>query len=384
MRAPTFRHFIHAGAGVVISGMLLGATAGFAAAAPGGHGRGPFGQSQVGAAASDTDNTRPGWGCGDRNHVHTGPPGLGAGATSPCGSRTGTGNTEGVHLVISAPASVAADTAFTFTVTAENQSNNVVSSFGDTLHFSSSDGAALLPGDSSLTNGTGSFSAVLRTGGTQTLTATDTSNGSITATATIAVGAAAAVHFAVVPASSNVTAGTAFTFTVTAQDSSNATVTSYSGTVHFTSSDASASLPADSTLTNGTGMFSATLRTAGNQTITGTDTSNSAITGSGMVTVAPAAATHLAVSAPSSATHGTAFTFTVTAQDQFNNTATSYGGSVHFTSSDGSASLPANSGLTNGSGSFSATLNTAGNQTITATDTSNSSITGTSGTIAVS
>lgn len=31
-----------------------------------------------------TIGTRPGWGCGDKNHVHTGPPGRPAGAESPC------------------------------------------------------------------------------------------------------------------------------------------------------------------------------------------------------------------------------------------------------------------------------------------------------------
>src|SRR5207253_3488045 len=82
------------------------------------------------------------------------------------------------------------------------------------------------------------------------------------------------------------------------------------------------------------------------------------------------------VSAPSSATAGSAFNFTVTAQDQFNTTATGYTGTVHFSSSDGSATLPANSTLANGIGTFSATLNTAGNQNITASDTANSSITG--------
>ena len=76
--------------------------------------------------------------------------------------------------------------------------------------------------------------------------------------------------------------------------------------------------------------------------------------------------------------------FTVTAQDQFNNTATGYAGTVHFTSSDGNATLPADSTLTNGVGTFNATLKTAGNQTITATDTVTNSITGTSNTITVS
>src|SRR5207249_2939322 len=109
----------------------------------------------------------------------------------------------------------------------------------------------------------------------------------------------------------------------------------YAGTVHFTSSDGAATLPANSTLTSGTGSFSATLRTAGNQTITATDTVSSSITGtSNTIAVSAASATHFAVSTPASATAGSAFTFTVTAQDPFNNTATSYAGTVHFTSSD--------------------------------------------------
>ena len=83
--------------------------------------------------------------------------------------------------------------------------------------------------------------------------------------------AAAATHFYVV-APASATAGTSFSFTVTAQDGSNATDTGYAGTVHFTSSDGQAVLPANSTLTSGVGTFSATLKTAGNQTITATDT----------------------------------------------------------------------------------------------------------------
>src|SRR5205823_6741638 len=74
-------------------------------------------------------------------------------------------------------------------------------------------------------------------------------------------------------------------------------------------------------------------------------------------------ATHFAVAAPASATNGTPFDFTVTALDQFDTTVRSYAGTVHFTSSDAAASLPANATLTNGAGTFSATLRTAGNQT---------------------
>jgi hypothetical protein len=77
-------------------------------------------------------------------------------------------------------------------------------------------------------------------------------------------------HFAV-SAPSSVSAGKPFNFTVQALDPDNNVVTNYSDTVTFTSSDAAAKLPADSTLINGTRTFSATLHRAGNQTITATD-----------------------------------------------------------------------------------------------------------------
>ena len=68
----------------------------------------------------------------------------------------------------------------------------------------------------------------------------------------------------------------------------------------------------------------------------------------------------------------------MTALDQFGDPIY-YNGTVHFTSSDGQASLPGNTTLTNGTGSFSVTLKTAGSETLTATDTVTTSITGTSG-----
>jgi autotransporter-associated beta strand protein len=104
--------------------------------------------------------------------------------------------------------------------------------------------------------------------------------------------------------------------------------------------------------------------------------------------VTPGPATHFAVSTPASVTAGSAFSVTVTALDQFNNTAIGYGGTLHVTSTDGLATLPANytfQGADAGVHTFSnaATLRTSSSQTITATDTVNSSITGTSGGIMV-
>jgi hypothetical protein len=75
-------------------------------------------------------------------------------------------------------------------------------------------------------------------------------------------GPLAVTHFSVsaIPAA---TAGTAFQFTVTALDASGSTVTTYSGTIHFTSSDGKAGLPSNQMLINGVGTFSATLNSPG-------------------------------------------------------------------------------------------------------------------------
>jgi len=95
-------------------------------------------------------------------------------------------------------------------------------------------------------------------------------------------------------------------------------------------------------------------------------------------------ATHFSVTTPQDATVGAPFSFTVTALDSSNAVAPSYAGMVHFASTDSEAVLPANSTLANGTGTFSATFNTMGNQTITATDAVTLTIRGISNAIQVS
>jgi len=288
------------------------------------------------------------------------------------------------HLAVTAPATATAGTAINVTVTAQDAYNNTSSGYAGTVHITSSDTAAALPANATLTNGTGSLAVTLKTSGSQTVIATDTVTASITGTSgAIVVGGGAATHLSVT-APATAAAGTAFNFTVTAQDANNNTAAGYTGTVHFTSSDAAAVLPANATLTNGTATFSATLKTAGNWTITGTDTATASITGvTGAIAVAASAATHYAVAAPATATAGTAFNFTVTAKDAYNNTAPSYVGTAHISSSDTAATLGADAALTSGVGTFAATLKTPGSQTVAATDTVTASITGTSAAIAV-
>jgi hypothetical protein len=98
----------------------------------------------------------------------------------------------------------------------------------------------------------------------------------------------------------------------------------------------------------------------------------------------PGTATHFSVTAPSTATAGIPIQFTVTALTASNQTATTYTDPVHFTSTDPMAALPADAPLTNGVGTFSASLVTPGVTTLTATDLLSPTITGTSGNIAVS
>ena len=187
------------------------------------------------------------------------------------------------------------------------------------------------------------------------------------------------------------TAGTPASFTVTAKQADGATATSYTGTVYFTSSDPHAVLPAEYTFTAadaGVHTFSATLKTAGTQSITVTDTLTASLTGSDTgITVTPAAPTTLGVAGfPSATSAGVAGSFTVTARDAYGNITPGYTGTVHFTSTDGKASLPANytfSAADAGVHTFSAMLKTAGTQSLTATDSTTASISGTDAGITV-
>src|SRR5262249_33044826 len=95
----------------------------------------------------------------------------------------------------------------------------------------------------------------------------------------------------------------------------------------------------------------------------------------------PGAATHLSISAPSSARVNVAFTITVTALDAYDNTASGYRGTVHFTSSLRKTKLPANYTFTAadaGVHTFTngVTFTRTGTATLTAADTATSSIKG--------
>jgi hypothetical protein len=269
-------------------------------------------------------------------------------------------------------------------VTALDPYGNVTPAYTGTVHLTSSDPQAQLEGDHTFTAadaGRYAFGATLKTAGTQSITATDTTTGTITGMQSgIVVNPAATSTFVVVPSPSTITAGDTLSVTVTAQDPYGNVTPGYSGTVHFTSSDPQAALPGDSTLTNGTGTFTAMLFTAGNQTITTTDTANPSITGTATVTVNPAVATSLGVFGyPSPTLRGVPHDFTVEALDPYGNIATGYTGTVTFSSDESHADLPADYAFTAtdaGVHVFTATFNRFGTFYLAATDTSDPTITG--------
>ncbi len=133
---------------------------------------------------------------------------------------------------------------------------------------------------------------------------------------------------------------------------------------------------------SGTHAFSATLKTAGTQSLTAKDTVNGGLTGTqGAIQVNAAAASRFIISAPSSVKAGVQFSITVTVVDAYGNIVTGYRGKITFRSSDATAKLPKNYTFTaadQGVHTFTGVvLKKKGNQTITATDTRDSSLTGT-------
>jgi hypothetical protein len=86
---------------------------------------------------------------------------------------------------------------------------------------------------------------------------------------------------------------------------------------------------------------------------------------------------------PTAQTSGTAFIVKVNAVDLGFNPMSTITDTVGISSTDGTASLPANAALVNGTNSFSVTLKDGGSQTVTASDITDGHTTGTSSAVAV-
>jgi len=276
--------------------------------------------------------------------------------------------------------------AHSVTVTAKEADGNTDAGYRGTIHFASSDPAASLPADYTFTPADGGIhkfllGLVLRTAGSQSVTATDKLATSITgAQSGITVISQTLAVFGI---ANPYVAGVAHNVTVAAKEASGNTNTGYRGTIHFSSTDPAAVLPADYTFTAadaGVHQFSLglTLETVGSQGVRARDTGTSSITGAkyGIIVTGYPAAT---VTVSGSPIAGVAHDFTVTAKDANGHTDAGYRGTMHFTSTDPKAVLPANYKFTaadSGVHTFSVTFKTSDAQGIRARDTVTSTMTG--------
>ncbi len=147
-------------------------------------------------------------------------------------------------------------------------------------------------------------------------------------TADITLNPGAATTLTVTGITAGILAGAVSDVTVTANDTYGNIATGYTGTVNFTSTDPSPTLPGDFTFEasdNGTKTFAGgvTLTIVGEQMVTATDNLTGSITGNQTVTVNPAALHHVVVS-PSFAelivTENV--TFSALGEDEFDNAIT--------------------------------------------------------------
>ncbi|MDR3608514.1 MAG: invasin domain 3-containing protein [Oligoflexia bacterium] len=288
----------------------------------------------------------------------------------------------------------------TITITLEDANNNPVS--GVTPTFSAS-GSGNSYGACSSTNSSGQSTCTLAStiAASQTLSITTpvTKSGG-----TVIFTNGAATQLAWTTSPSNGTAGSPFGTqgTVTIEDANGNVVTTgadATATVTLAIVSGSGALLGTTSMSAIAGVANFTgkglqINTAGSHTLLATKVSTVGSGGVGALTATSSSFTINAASAnvlalsgyPTSVTAGAANNVTITAQDAYGNTATSYTGTIAVTSSDTHAALPSNYTFqTSDSGvkQLSVTLKTAASQSITATDTITSSITGTESGITV-
>ncbi|HKB40252.1 MAG TPA: VCBS repeat-containing protein, partial [Gemmataceae bacterium] len=274
------------------------------------------------------------------------------------------------------------------TVTAVDAAGHLVPSFTGVVKLTSTDPKAVLPLPFTFTAaafGTHKFTVTPKTAGSQDIVA---HSGTLAGTGTVQVNAATATHWKLA-APPTATAGTPFDLTLSAVDAFGNPDPAFRGTAHFTSTDLKPGvvLPADHAFDAtdaGVHTFTGvTLVTSGARSVSATAQGVHWLTPKAAATVkmsAGAVAKFLMTGFPATIGANVAHSFTVTAQDAYGNTVTNYAGTVQFTSSDSMAVLPpaytfAAANL--GKHTFSARFVTPGTgQSLTVTDASDSSITG--------
>jgi hypothetical protein len=301
---------------------------------------------------------------------------------------------QGSLAVAGFPASTTAGVAHNITVTALNADGSVNTGFTGTVQLTCTDPQAVLPASYAFKasdHGVHTFSVTLKTAGTQSLIATAGNGVLIGSESGITVTPAAATTLVLGNVPTSTGAGSPFTVILTAMDAYGNQATGYTGTVHFTSSDSHAVLPADYTFTGsdaGSHVFYSSLnpfalKTAGAQSLTATDAATSITTTASGIVVFPGAPAKFLLSAPSSVKSGSKFSVTLTVEDAYGNVVTNWAGyKVQFSSSDSTATLPAAYAVTTADAGVHTfkngfVLKNKGIQTIIVTDLSDTTVTDT-------
>lgn len=258
-----------------------------------------------------------------------------------------------------------------------------------TLSFSSSDTAAELPANVVFTaadEGSRTVSGfVFKTAGEQTLHIVDTADAGLTASATFSVVAGEPAAIVVSGLEAEIVAGDEQSVTITAVDTFGNRAGTYTGTLSFSATDEDAELPTDVTFASadeGRRVASGLVfTTAGEKTLTVTDVGNPELTTSATFSVVPGAAASFALAGlDAEVVAGSSQTVGVTVHDAYDNVVTGYTGTIAFSSDDVAATLPvpvtfeaADEGVREVAGIVFAT---PGAHTLTATDSSDSTIVG--------
>ncbi|MFP2908502.1 lamin tail domain-containing protein [Pyxidicoccus sp. 3LFB2] len=289
---------------------------------------------------------------------------------------------EAVRLALTGLVSpVTAGMAGSLQVTAYDRFDNVATGYTQTVHFTSDDAQAQLPGDYTFTAqdaGRHVFDfVVLATAGSRRVTVAELTPTPLSAFLEVEVTSNAAASLVLSGLAENVTAGALSRLTLSARDRFGNLVTGYAGTVRFTSDDARAVLPEDFTFEPardaGQHEFSVTLRTAGSRSVTVTDLDTERTVSASTQVAADVASRMTLALSTATPVAGQPVDATVTLFDAFDNRASGYRGTVGFqVPDDAQATVPGNHAFTEadaGQHTFSVTFAAVRDSVLIATDT---------------
>jgi hypothetical protein len=243
------------------------------------------------------------------------------------------------------------------------ESGNPVTSYAGTVQLTSTDPQAVFSPNPytfvpATDGGSHLFTVTLKTAAAQTVTVTDQSTGSFSGQ-TVTVNPTSLDHLVLSPANASISAGGSQSFSATGIDK-------YGNSLGHVTAATTFTISPDGSCTGNSCSASVT----GAHVVTGTDAGT---TGVASLTVDPAGLNHLVLTGLATETMaGAPLSSTVTVYDGYGNIITDYTGTVLMTSSDPLAVVtPSAYTFTKGDAgdhSFEVVFNTAGAQTVTATD----------------